>query len=76
MTYLYPNLNREAFRPFSAAAQKEMAPPASSGYVPHSLKTHVQGYVPPSLKSQVPGKCFLWGFVLDTFCNANVRQGN
>jgi len=56
LTYLYPNLNREAFRPFSAAAQKEMAPPASSGYVPHSLKTHVQGYVPPSLKSQVPGQ--------------------
>jgi len=44
LTYLYPNIPRDIFKKFSSAITKDTGP-TSHGYVPHSLKTHVQGPV-------------------------------
>jgi len=43
LTILYPNTPMEAFRKFSNSANKDQVQPTSSGYVPHTLKTHVPG---------------------------------
>jgi len=43
LTVLYPNTPMEAFRKFSNSANKDQVPASNSGYVPHTLKTHVPG---------------------------------
>ena len=43
LTALYPNIPCDVFKKFSASS-KEIGQ-TSHGYVPHSLKTHVQGNI-------------------------------
>jgi signal transducer and activator of transcription 5B len=54
LTFLYPTFPSDLFKQFSSVAQKEMAPPASSGYVPHGLKIHVQSLTPEFSNPNTP----------------------
>lgn len=42
LTFVYPNIPKDAFKQFSA---QPPAPPSKDGYVPHQLRTHVPGLV-------------------------------
>jgi len=44
LTFLFPNTPKEAFRKFSASAAQTERARTDTGYVPHSLKTHVSGF--------------------------------
>jgi len=41
LTFLFPNTPKEAFRKFSTSAAQNERAQTATGYVPHSLKTHV-----------------------------------
>ena len=43
LTFLFPNTPKEAFRKFSTSAAQNERSQTATGYVPHSLKTHVPG---------------------------------
>jgi len=44
LTFLFPNTPKEAFRKFSASAAQTERARTDTGYVPHSLKTHVSDF--------------------------------
>jgi len=44
LTFLFPNTPKEAFRKFSTSAAQNERSQTATGYVPHSLKTHVPGF--------------------------------
>ena len=63
LTFVYPDIPKEAFNKFSA----QPAPPQpKDGYVPHQLRTHVQGRqeAPPAKYSQSFGRPGVAGAVL------------
>jgi len=54
LTFLYPKIPKEHFRKFSTSAAQNAASRTDTGYVPHSLKTHVPGFGGYDSMSQHP----------------------
>lgn len=54
LTFLFPNIPKEAFRKFSTSAAQNERSQTATGYVPHSLKTHVPGFAPSDTMSLHP----------------------
>lgn len=63
LTFLYPNIPNEVFKKFSSASTKDMGQQTSYGYVPHSLKTHVQGLANDYANPATPSNPYELGYV-------------